>query len=130
MSKPKILVCGGRDFSDYNKLSHILDALCLERGWTTPPSTDGNWLPDVIVISGKARGADTLAIDWAAVNWCEVWEYPADWQRCGKSAGYIRNKQMLQEGKPTLVVAFPGGRGTANMVTIAEQEGIEVIKIE
>jgi hypothetical protein len=43
-------------------------------------------------------------------------------------AGPIRKQQMLDEGKPDLVVAFPGGRGTAHMVRIARAAGIEVIE--
>lgn len=94
------------------------------------PDQYGNWLPDVFVISGKARGADTLAIDWAVVNWQDYKEFPADWEKYGKSAGYIRNQQMLDEGKPDIVVAFPGGAGTRMMVNIARKAGVEVLEVE
>ena len=56
-------------------------------------------------------------------------EYPAPWKRFGPSAGGIRNQQMLDEGKPDLVVAFPGGKGTADMVRRAENAGVKVIKV-
>ena len=55
--------------------------------------------------------------------------YRADWEGLGRKAGPIRNQQMLDEGKPDLVVAFPGGRGTANMMRIAREAGIEVIEV-
>jgi hypothetical protein len=129
MSKPRILVCGGRDFADRDRLISVLDKVCDDRGWNMEPTPDGNYLPDVVIISGKARGADTMAIDWAVVNWQEWEEYPADWNKYGKSAGYIRNKQMLDEGKPDLVVAFPGGRGTANMVKLAKDAGVAVLEV-
>jgi hypothetical protein len=129
MPKARILVCGGRDFNDRNLLINTLDRLCDERGWNMEPAPDGNYLPDVLIISGKARGADTLAIDWAVVNWQPVEEYPAQWDQYGKRAGYIRNQQMLDEGKPDIVVAFPGGRGTAMMVDIARKAGVEVIEV-
>lgn len=87
-------------------------------------------MPGVIIISGMAKGADSLAIDWAVVNWLRWEEYPADWETHGKAAGLIRNQQMLDEGKPDLVVAFPGGRGTADMIRRAEKAGVEVIKID
>jgi hypothetical protein len=53
----------------------------------------------------------------------------ADWAGLGRKAGPIRNEQMLSEGQPHLVVAFPGGRGTAHMVGIARAAGVEVIEI-
>lgn len=125
----KILVCGGRDFSDKEKLFLTLDKICFERNWKTETSEEGNWLPVCTVISGKAKGADTLAIDWAIINWCNFLEYPADWEKHGKKAGFLRNIQMLHEGKPDLVVAFPGGRGTAHMVKIAKENKVEVIEV-
>jgi hypothetical protein len=126
----KILVCGGRDFNDKEMFFNTLDRICEERGWVTTKSEDGNYLPSCTIISGKARGADTLAVDWAVVNWCAFEEYPADWNKYGKSAGYRRNQQMLDEGRPDLVVAFPGGKGTANMVSLAEKAGVPYILVE
>lgn len=55
-------------------------------------------------------------------------EFPADWDKYGKRAGYLRNVQMLDEGKPDLVVAFPGGKGTAMMVKLAKERGVRVIE--
>jgi len=52
--------------------------------------------------------------------------FPADWSRHGKSAGPIRNRQMLIEGRPDIVVAFPGGKGTANMIKQAVEAGVKV----
>lgn len=127
---PTVLVCGGRDFNDKDQLFLILDDMCIRRGWTTEkPAKDSNWLPRVKIIAGAARGADRLAIDWAVINWCQFEEYPAQWNKYGKSAGYKRNQQMLDEGKPDLVVAFEGGKGTAMMVKIAKKAGIEVIEV-
>ena len=48
-----------------------------------------------------------------------------DWKKYGKKAGPLRNQQMLEEGKPDLVVAFPGGNGTADMVRRAKKANIE-----
>ncbi len=52
---------------------------------------------------------------------------PAEWSKYGRRAGPIRNKQMLDVGKPHLVVAFPGGAGTANMVKQAKAAGVPII---
>jgi hypothetical protein len=122
-----IIVCGGRDFNDRDLLINTLADICDGRGWNQDPNKDGLCLPDVRIISGGAPGADRLAVSWAIANWCAFKEYPADWSR-GKSAGPIRNQAMLNE-KPDLVVAFPGGRGTADMVRRAKAQGFDVVEI-
>ena len=112
----RILVCGGREFTDDQMLSERLNDLHGEREIT-------------LVIAGGARGADTLAAEWATAQGipCEV--YLADWEGLGRKAGPIRNQRMLDEGEPDLVVAFPGGRGTADMVRRARSAGLEVLEI-
>jgi hypothetical protein len=125
----KILVCGGRDFSDHEFVMRTLDRL--SEDWPkTPTDQFGNWLPVVTIIAGGAKGVDSMAADWAIVNWTDYKEFKADWSKHGKAAGVIRNQQMLDEGKPDLVVAFPGGRGTADMIARAEAAGVPVQKIE
>lgn len=126
---PRILVCGGRDFTDKDLLFRTLDRICHARDWTTPPNQHGNRLPMVDIVHGDARGADRLAAQWAAVNWCRCTAYPAQWNRNGRAAGPIRNQRMLHEEHPHLVVAFPGGRGTADMIKRAETAGVETIVI-
>lgn len=119
----KVLVCGGREFDDwdllYSTLYEIFDNGCVS-------------LSDpFIIIEGGAKGADFLARVWAkymAIEFEAVSyeEYPADWKKYGKSAGHIRNKQMLEEGNPDLVLVFPGGSGTANMVSQAKKRGVPI----
>jgi len=138
------LVCGGRDFGDLSipRDDPRWEARVAEsnfiRAWLTRLSMavscwynpEDNWLPsDIVIIHGGARGADKCADEWAVVNWCRFQEYPADWVKYGKAAGFIRNKQMLVEGKPDLVIAFPGGRGTAMMVKLAREAGVETIVV-
>jgi hypothetical protein len=77
-----------------------------------------------------ARGADSLAVRYAEQYKCPVEKFPALWDVHGRAAGPIRNQLMLDEGKPDLVLAFPGGRGTAHMIDIAEKAGVEVHRIE
>ena len=81
------------------------------------------------VIHGGARGADTVAARWAEAHSLEVVKFPADWQRHGRAAGGIRNQQMLDEGHPDAVVAFPGGVGTADMVRRAKAAGLPVWEV-
>ena len=110
----RVLVCGGRAFDDRDMLNAALDKVHQERGFT-------------LLIAGGARGADTLAEEWANAVGLPCTVYRADWENLGRKAGPIRNQQMLDEGRPDLVVAFPGGRGTADMVGRARSAGIEVI---
>lgn len=81
------------------------------------------------VIDGAAPGADALAHQWAIDRRIPTLRYRANWKLLGRAAGPIRNAQMLREGRPDLVIAFPGGSGTENMVTLAKQAGIEVINL-
>lgn len=113
----KALVCGGRDFSDEAHLFSVLSSFTFE----------GKKIDSLI--SGLARGADSLAEKWARANNIPFEGYPADWKQYGRSAGPIRNKQMLDEGKPDVVIAFPGGRGTSNMINQARARGVPTITI-
>jgi hypothetical protein len=112
-----VLVCGGRDYIDVDRVYGVLDTLHAERHFS-------------MLIHGAARGADSLAASWAKLfPEIKIVPFPADWHTYGNAAGPIRNRQMLREGKPDLVVAFPGGTGTADMVKIARSAGVEIISV-
>jgi len=108
-----VLVCGGRNFGDLSLLRTTLDRIHAEH-------------PIAVIIHGGARGADVLARFSAVSNGIEVKVFHADWEKFGRAAGPIRNQQMIDEGKPDLVVAFDGGAGTADMVRRAVKAGIVV----
>lgn len=118
----RVLVCGGRDFDDWDLFIQNMDRISEERDF------DSN--QPITIIEGGAIGADFCARLYAKYCGWQHQPFPADWKRYGLSAGYIRNKQMLDEGKPDLVVAFPGGKGTAMMVKLAREAGVEVIEVE
>ena len=111
----KVLVCGGRDFRD----TKLFDRVMCEFD---------NWAPIGEIIHGGANGADTMAGCWGDKHNIPVTVFKADWSRHGRAAGPRRNEKMLYEGKPDFVIAFPGGRGTAHMVSIAEKAGVRVIR--
>jgi hypothetical protein len=117
-----VLVCGGRNYNDYETFDTEISHVCAE-------AYEGGWYPPVF-ISGAAGGADTLMIDWAARNSFECLEFPALWKTYGRRAGPMRNQQMIDEGKPGMVIAFPGGRGTADMIERARKANIPVRIIE
>lgn len=113
----RLLVCGGRDYTDQVTAFRLLDrvhALC----------------PVTCIIQGNARGADALGKQWAISRGIPHDDYPAQWNTHGKGAGPIRNQQMLTEGKPDKVIAFPGGSGTADMVRRSRVAGLKVLVIE
>lgn len=122
MSSLRILVCGGRDYRNKDRVWCWLDNLRDQYGCLT-------------IIQGGAGGADELAREWA-INEARqgrrahLINEPADWTIHGRAAGPIRNQRMLDEHKPELVVAFPGGKGTADMVRRARAAGIKVIEVE
>lgn len=106
------LVCGGRDFTDRDMLRNVMLDLMSIRGCPAR------------ILHGAARGADTLAGEWAERMAIEVVAVPADWKTHSRSAGPIRNQTML-DMRPDFVVAFPGGRGTADMVRRSREAGID-----
>jgi hypothetical protein len=112
-------VCGGRDFNDHRYLYEVLDRLTAqaEAAGLTP-----------FFINGGASGADGLSILYATARGYEYEVFHADWEKFGKAAGPMRNMEMLQKGKPDVVVAFEGGRGTANMVKLAKEAGVKVFE--
>lgn len=110
----RVLVCGGRNYYDRDILNLVLFEVV--------------GLND-LVITGGARGADALAFGWATENGRSNCVFPANWSLYRKSAGPRRNADMIRHGQPDLVVAFPGGPGTANMVKQAREAGIDVREV-
>lgn len=117
MSGGRVLVCGGRDYASQATAFGVLDMLSEDR------------CINAIIQGDCPTGADKLARMWCISRNHHFDRYPADWNTHGRSAGPIRNQRMIDEGKPDLVVAFPGGRGTADMVRRARAAGIEVQEV-
>lgn len=112
----RVLVCGGRDWRDRAFVYRVLDSLHADRCFTR-------------VITGGALGADLFGKHWAEDRRIDTDTFQADWRAYGPAAGPMRNQRMLDIGNPELVVAFPGGRGTADMVRRAEAAGVPVERI-
>jgi len=111
----KVIVCGGRHYADADQLFRILDKLDADLGIVT-------------LIHGDAHGADRLAGSWGQARSKEVIAVPAEWNRYGKAAGHLRNQRML-DMEPDAVIAFPGGRGTADMMRRAIWAGVPVFDV-
>jgi hypothetical protein len=113
----RVLVTGGRTFNDRDWLWAGLDLLSETIGGITE------------IIEGGATGADVRAHEWALRRGVKVTTVEALWDVHGRSAGYIRNSEMA-DMKPDVVLATPGGKGTANMVDIARKRGLKVALLE
>lgn len=109
----RVLVCGGRKFDDFNLLAATME-----------PYRESIR----VVIHGGAHGADSLAETWANEWGKGVHRFPAQWGKYGKAAGPIRNQRMIDVGKPDIVIAMPGGVGTADMVRRAQEAGLRVVR--
>ncbi len=112
----RVIVCGGRDYADDllvgETLQHYLDNM-----------------PELLMVQGGASGADLLAKTWCEQQGVPCATFKAEWSKHGKSAGPLRNAAMLATVEPDVVVAFPGGRGTADMVRRARKAGVAVLSI-
>ena len=108
----RVLICGDRNWDDYEAIDNFVKKL--------PVGS--------VVIQGMCRGADMMARQSALKYGFEVEDYPADWFKLGNAAGPIRNKQMLDEGKPDVVFAFhknfSQSKGTRNMIEQANKQNI------
>ena len=105
----RLIVTGGRNYADRAHVWQVLNRIHAEA-------------PITMLVHGAAAGADRLAAEWAVARGVPQEPHPADWRRFGKGAGPQRNRAMLNSGADAFV-AFPGGRGTANMVAVAEDRG-------
>ena len=150
----RVLVCGSRDWGtnglvtnpyDYSNGPQIdIESLECQVIWTMLSGLSSK-LDKLTVIEGAAPGADSAAWSWVEYynkiedihgydTRADHLHYPADWKGNGKAAGYIRNKKMLEEGKPDLVLAYTydlsKSKGTAMMVDIAHKAGVDVMITE
>lgn len=147
----RVLVCGSRTFKDAAIVEAILDGLYQHH-------TMGHLTVEMssfVVIEGgqvSREGDERWGVDYFAAQWAEHapthshnespddphfehLQFPADWSRHGKAAGPIRNQQMLDEGKPDIVVAITDkpleeSRGTADMVRRAQAAGIRTYHLQ
>lgn len=113
----RVLVCGGRYFTDENA------------AWNAISSVEDEYGEFTEIIHGGAPGADALAGDFARRRRAKEIVFRANWKKHGPAAGPIRNQRMIDEGQPALVIALPGGRGTADMVRRARAHGLPVVEI-
>lgn len=112
----KVLVCGGRDYTNQEEIYRVLDAYLARLG------------PFMMIISGGATGADSLAREWAVDRRVDHMILHAKWDLHGRAAGPIRNRRMAKRN-PKYVLAFHSNieesKGTKDMVKVARAAGIK-----
>jgi hypothetical protein len=110
----KVIIAGSRGFNDYELLKKFCDYIIGEPN------------EDVEIVSGKAKGADTLGERYAIEKGFDIKEFPADWS-AGKSAGYLRNGQMADYAD--MLIAFHDGesKGTKHMIDLANEKELNVV---
>ena len=120
-----VLVCGGRDYENYEKVYNVLASLCDKHKLWVNSEASG-----LRIVTGGAPGADMWAGYWAVGNGAQVKIYLPDWDQFGLRAGPIRNQLMLDSEKIDLVIAFPGGSGTRDMVSRARKAKTPVQEVK
>jgi hypothetical protein len=118
-----VLVCGGRKYSDAARVASALGKIHKATPITRLVHGNAGGLDPALLTD---VGADRLAGIWAAARGIDVQPYPADWDKFGRAAGPMRNQIMLDAERPQLCVAFPGGKGTADMIARSERAGVPV----
>ena len=123
MKELRIIIAGSRDFNDYELLKKSAIEIITKK----------TMLPDLTrIISGGARGADTLGERFANEMGLEISRFIPDWDGLGKRAGYVRNAEMakfaVEDGNYGVLIAFWDGqsRGTKHMIDLAKRYGLEV----
>lgn len=113
----RVIIAGTRDFSNYDLMCSKMDTLLKNR-------LEGG--DEIVVVCGMARGADALGYQYAMERGFEVKEFPADWDKFGRRAGILRNREMAKNADA--VVAFWDGvsRGTRDMIEVAKQNGLSL----
>lgn len=123
----KVLVTGGRDFADREWLFASLDRVQYNemRGLVNGPRKPSRLTH---IIHGSAKGADTLAGEWAQARGIQEVVCAANWEKHGKGAGHIRNAWMLDLLDPMydIVMPCPGGKGTQGCMNKAHDLGLEI----
>ena len=109
----KIIIAGSRDFNDYELLKSKLDKAKKHYG-------------EFEVVSGMARGADSLGERYARENSLPIAEFPADWDKHGKKAGFLRNADMADYADGCIVFWDGVSKGTQHMINLAKQKEIQL----
>jgi hypothetical protein len=117
----RLIIAGSRNFEEYHLLESSLDEF-IERNSIGDPD------PGVIIISGLAKGADLLGVQYAKQKGYQVEEFPANW-KLGRSAGPKRNLEMAKSANACIVFWDGVSKGTANMIELAKRHQLKLLVV-
>lgn len=111
----KVIIAGSREFDNYDMLKEKCDKIL---------SRKVNEGEEIVIVSGTARGADTLGENYAEERGYKIERYPANWDKYGKKAGYLRNKKMAEVSNACIVFlsSKAENKGSKMMISIATEE--------
>lgn len=109
----KVIIAGSRNFNDYKFLCEKCDKILSNQ-------------KDIEIVSGTANGADKLGETYAIENNYKLTKFPADWNKYGKTAGYLRNMQMAEYADALIAFWDGKSKGTKHMIDLAKQYGLKV----
>ena len=113
----RVVIAGSRTFNNYEVLKGACDDLLQEKSLKK----------EIIIISGGAKGADTLGERYARERGYEVRQYPADWEKYGKAAGHVRNTEMARHADALLAFWDGKSHGTADMIKKARLKKLDIV---
>ncbi|MGJ8549359.1 DUF2493 domain-containing protein [Winogradskyella wichelsiae] len=109
----KIIIAGGRSFKDYEKLHQVCTKILSQQN-------------KIEIVSGTANGADKLGEKFATDNGFSIKKFSANWDKFGKSAGYIRNAEMAEYADALIAFWDKKSRGTLHMINLAKRADLKI----
>jgi len=109
----KVIIAGSRNFMDYKTLCNVCDYMLQNQN-------------EIEIVSGTAKGADELGERYAKDKGYGVKQFPADWDKYGKSAGYKRNEEMAKYADALIAFWDGHSKGTGHMIDLAKKHEIKV----
>jgi len=109
----KVIIAGGRNFNDYKTLKDVCNKVLKN-------------CTNIEIVSGTAKGADSLGEQYANEMNFKIKRFPADWDKHGRSAGYIRNSEMANYSDALISFWDENSKGTKHMIDLAKKQGLQV----
>lgn len=113
----KVIIAGSRTITDYDLICRMCDRILSEQ-------------TDIEIVSGTARGVDKLGERYAKERDYILHKFPADWDKYGKGAGYLRNEEMAKYADALIAFWDGSSKGTKNMIDLANRYGLKIRVIE
>jgi len=109
----RVIIAGGRSFKDYNRLCDVCDYMLQNQ-------------TDIEIVSGTAMGADKLGERYAQERGYKIARFPAEWDKHGRAAGFIRNEEMAKYSNALIAFWDGHSKGTGHMIDLAEKHGLKI----